>query len=90
MCTDLSIANLSGANLSGANLSGANLSGTNLSGVILFGVNLSEAKLRGANVEKAQFARNLGVSEETKVDLIRRGAIFEDSTSESFSTLTTG
>jgi uncharacterized protein YjbI with pentapeptide repeats len=91
---NLSGANLSGANLSGANLSGANLSGANLSGANLSDAKLSGAKLRGANlrgaklrgaflssavVEKAQFGANLGLTEEVKFDLKRRGAIFEDS-----------
>jgi uncharacterized protein YjbI with pentapeptide repeats len=77
---------LSSANLSGADLSSANLSGANLFSAILRGANLSEAKLRGANLENAQFSGNLGISQETKLDWIRRGAIFEDSTDESIAT----
>jgi uncharacterized protein YjbI with pentapeptide repeats len=91
---DLSGANLSGANLSGADLSDADLSGAdlsdadlsgaNLSGANLSDANLSDANLRGANlidaiVEKAQFGASLGLTEEMKIDLKRRGAIFEDS-----------
>jgi uncharacterized protein YjbI with pentapeptide repeats len=71
---NLSDANLSGANLSDANLSGANLSGANLSGADLSGANLSNTK-----VEKARFSSNLGISESMKQDLIKKGAIFEDS-----------
>jgi uncharacterized protein YjbI with pentapeptide repeats len=87
--TDLSGANLSGANLSGANLSRANLSRANLSGADLSGADLSGADLSGADlidanlsktkVEKARFSSNLGISESMKQDLIKQGAIFEDS-----------
>jgi uncharacterized protein YjbI with pentapeptide repeats len=64
-------------------LSIAELGGANLSGA-----NLSEADLRGANVENTQFAKNLGISEETKLVLLRRGAIFEDSTGNRSEVLT--
>jgi uncharacterized protein YjbI with pentapeptide repeats len=74
----LSIADLRGANLSGADLSSATLCGANLGGAILRGVNLSEANLRGANLKKAKFSRISGICEKTKLDWIRRGAIFED------------
>ncbi len=40
---------------------------------------LISACLSGAVVEKAQFGANLGLTEEMKLDLKRRGAIFEDS-----------
>jgi uncharacterized protein YjbI with pentapeptide repeats len=66
---DLRFADLSGAKLSGADLSGADLSGANLSG----------ANLSGIQVEKTRFLDNLGITEEQKKDLIKRGAIFEDS-----------
>jgi uncharacterized protein YjbI with pentapeptide repeats/transcriptional regulator with XRE-family HTH domain len=94
---DLSRAILFGANLSGAylnganlisailtdtNLSGADLSGANLSGAYLNGANLSRAYLIGAVVEKAQFGDNLGLTEEIKLDLKQRGAIFEDSSGD--------
>jgi uncharacterized protein YjbI with pentapeptide repeats len=87
-------ANMRGANLSSANLSGADLRGANLNGAILRGADLSSANLRFANlrfanlsganlsgavVENAQFGDNLGLTEEMKLDLKRRGAIFEDS-----------
>jgi uncharacterized protein YjbI with pentapeptide repeats len=81
---NLSGANLSHANLSAANLSGANLSYADLSGADLIYANLSHADLRGADlsktkVEQAQFRANLGISGSMKQDLIKRGAIFEDS-----------
>lgn len=80
---NLSGANLSGCSLSGCSLSGANLSNTNLSNTDLSntdlrGANLSGANLSGAKVQNAQFGDNLGISEETKSDLSKRGAIFDD------------
>jgi uncharacterized protein YjbI with pentapeptide repeats len=90
----LSRADLSGAYLSGANLSGADLIGANLSGAYLRSADLIDADLRSAaligadlsgadlsqtKVEKARFSSNLGISESMKQDLIRQGAIFEDS-----------
>ena len=72
-------ANLKGADLSGANLSGANLSGANLSGADLSGADLSDADLIGANVQDAQFGNNIGIPEEMRADLTRRGAVFIDS-----------
>lgn len=60
----LALANLSGANLSGANLSEANLTNTNLS---------------GADVREARFGKNPGITEERKLNLKHRGAIFEES-----------
>ena len=86
--TNLSGANLINANLisadlgNGANLSGANLSGANLSGANFRSFNLSDADLSGANVENARFGNNRGISKEMKVDLIRRGAIFEDNSGD--------
>ena len=81
---NLSEANLSRADLSGANLSEVHLIGTNLIGANLIGANLIGANLIGAdlsytNVENARFANNLGISEDLKLDLINRGAIFDDS-----------
>ena len=80
---DLSGADLSGADLSGADLSGANLSGANLSGADLIDANLSKTK-----VEKARFSSNLGFSESMKQDLIKQGAIFEDSPGDRSDVLT--
>ncbi len=87
--TDLSNANMSGANLSHAelssaflglaNLSGSNLSHANLSGAYLSFANLSGTDLSGAEVRNATFGHNQGLSEDIKLDLKRRGAIFEDS-----------
>jgi uncharacterized protein YjbI with pentapeptide repeats len=86
---DLSGADLIGADLRGAYLSRADLRGAylrfvNLSGADLSGANLRRADLSGANlsktkVEKARFRANLGFSESMKQDLIKQGAIFEDS-----------
>ncbi|MEG4231878.1 pentapeptide repeat-containing protein [Microcoleus sp. Pol11C3] len=80
---NLICANLSGAYLSGANLSGADLSGANLSGANLSGANLSETK-----VKKALFSSNSGISESMKQDLIKQGAIFEDSPGDRSEVLT--
>jgi uncharacterized protein YjbI with pentapeptide repeats/DNA-binding Xre family transcriptional regulator len=76
---DLSEANLSEADLSGADLSRAYLSKANLSGADLSETNLSEVNLSDTVVKKAQFGANLGLTEGMKLDLERRGAIFEDS-----------
>ncbi len=75
----LSDANLSGVDLSDADLSGANLIGADLSGANMSDANLSGADLSGAVVEKARFGANVGLTEKMKLDLKRRGAIFEDS-----------
>ena len=91
---NLSGANLSGANLSRADLSdaelfraeliGANLFRTNLFRSELGAANLIAANLIGANlidvnVESTRFTDCLGISESLKLDLINRGAIFNDS-----------
>jgi uncharacterized protein YjbI with pentapeptide repeats len=78
----LSGANLSEANLRGANLSGADLSKANLSGAILSEADLSEADLSGAKVENAIFIDATGITPEQKQDLIRRGAIFGDTSND--------
>ena len=100
---NLSGADLSGANLSGANLIRANLSRANLSRANLRGADLSGADLSGANliradliradlsetkVEKARFSSNSGISESMKQDLIKQGAIFEDSPGDRSGVLT--
>jgi uncharacterized protein YjbI with pentapeptide repeats len=89
----LALANLSGANLSSANLSEANLSSANLSDANLTDANLSGADLHRASlmlanlsgtawlnsrVEEARFSRSLGLSEQWKLDLKQRRAIFEE------------
>ena len=88
----LALANLSSANLSSANLSEANFSSANLSDANLTNANLSQADLHRASlmlanlsgttwlksrVEEARFSKNLGLSEQWKLDLKQRGAIFE-------------
>jgi uncharacterized protein YjbI with pentapeptide repeats len=85
---NLVFANLNGANLSHANLknvyliyadlSSTNLSNTNLSDAHLHLADLSSTIFNNANVKNAKFRANLGISESIKIDLIRRGAIFED------------
>jgi hypothetical protein len=75
------------ANLIGANLSGAILREANLSVAILIKANLSDANLRGANlsgaeVENAIFTNATGITPEQKQDLIRRGAIFGDTSND--------
>jgi len=67
----LALANLSSANLSSANLSDANLSNANLA-------NLSGTTWSNSRVEEARFSQNSGFSEEWKLDLKQRGAIFEE------------
>jgi len=79
---DLRGANLSGADLSKANLSGAILSEADLSGAILSEADLSEADLSGAKVENAIFIDATGITPEQKQDLIRRGAIFGDTSND--------
>jgi CheY-like chemotaxis protein len=74
---DLSAADLTAADLNTANLQEADLRGANLSYSKLCDANLSGANLSGAQVKKTLFASNLGISQENKLDLIRRGAIFE-------------
>jgi uncharacterized protein YjbI with pentapeptide repeats/DNA-binding Xre family transcriptional regulator len=90
---NLSGANLSGANLSGATLSGANLSGADLKSADLKSADLKSADLKsadlksadlkgadlkGADVENTRFGDNQGISASMKLDLKKRGAIFED------------
>lgn len=94
---NLSSANLSGTNLSNADLSGANLSNARLIDAVLHSTNLRNADLRntnlsgadlsgadlsGAKLKNARFKDNLGLSQETKLNLKRVGAIFEDSVQE--------
>lgn len=85
---NLSEADLSGADLSKANLIRANLSEANLIRANLSGANLSEADLIYAKVKGARFAYNLGISESLKLDLINRGAIFDDSRGDRSGVLT--
>jgi uncharacterized protein YjbI with pentapeptide repeats/DNA-binding Xre family transcriptional regulator len=79
--TNLRGADLSDANLSDANLRGADLSNANLSGANLRGADLSDTNLSDANVERARFSSGIafGITEQLKQELIKRGAIFEES-----------
>jgi uncharacterized protein YjbI with pentapeptide repeats len=90
---DLTFAYLSGADLSGANLFGADLTFAKLSGADLRFAYLRRADLSGVHlsntkVEKARFSSNLGFSESMKQDLIKQGAIFEDSPGDRSEVLT--
>jgi uncharacterized protein YjbI with pentapeptide repeats len=89
---DLSEAKLSGADLWGADLVWAKLSGAkliyanlieaNLSRAKLIEADLSEANLSGADVKNAIFIDATGITPEQKQDLIRRGAIFGDTSND--------
>jgi hypothetical protein len=89
---NLSVAILREAILSGAILREAILSGAFLGWVILReadlreadlrGANLSGADLSGANVKNAIFIDATGITPEQKQDLIRRGAIFGDTSND--------
>jgi hypothetical protein len=68
--------NLSGTYLRDASLIGANLIGSNLKDASLINANLIDADLSGANVEKARFGNNQGITKSMKDELIKRGAIF--------------
>ena len=76
-------ANLINADLRGADLRGANLRGAYLIGANLSGANLSDAYLSGASlsraiVAKCRFGSGIELNEAEKIDLQRRGAIFDD------------
>lgn len=71
-------ANLKGADLYKASLALANLSGAKLENANLVEVNLTNTNLSGAKVESAIFGNNSGLSEEMKVNLQERGAIFQE------------
>ena len=84
---DLSRANLREADLWGADLSEADLSRADLWGANLWGANLIEADLSGADlsgadVKNAIFINATGITPEQKQDLIRRGAIFGDTSND--------
>ncbi|MBE9245384.1 pentapeptide repeat-containing protein [Microcystis aeruginosa LEGE 00239] len=79
---DLSGANLIEADLRGAFLSEANLSEAFLSEAHLSWANLSGAILSGADVKNAIFIGATGITREQKQDLIRRGAIFGDTSND--------
>ncbi len=65
-----------------ANLSVAILIKANLRGAILSGANLWIADLSGAEVENAIFINATAITPEQKQDLIRRGAIFGDTSND--------
>ncbi|MBD2115247.1 MULTISPECIES: pentapeptide repeat-containing protein [Cyanophyceae] len=71
-------ADLSEAILVGADLIGTNLREANLREATLSGADLREADFSGANVEKAFFANSSGLTPDTKLNLLLRGAIFQD------------
>lgn len=75
--TNLSDTDLHGIDLHGVNLHGAKLNHTNLSGADLSNANLSDANFRHAKVHLARFGNNLGLSEDKKLKLTWRGAIFD-------------
>lgn len=78
--TTLRNANLTRANLTGADLSSSNLYGVNLERAVLVEANLADTNLTSAEVTEAEFGDGIGLSEEEKLDLVRRGAIFSDGT----------
>lgn len=51
----------------------------NLRGANLSRARLNEADLSEVNVRYARFANNVGISEALKIELINKGAIFDDS-----------
>jgi hypothetical protein len=85
---NLSSCNLRGANLRNIYLKGADLTGTDLTGADLTGTDLTDANLIGADlintnftntdVTRTLFGRNIGLLQSDKLDLERRGAIFQD------------
>ena len=75
-------ADLSRANLREADLWGADLSEADLSRADLWGANLIEADLSGADVKNAIFINATGITPEQKQDLIRREAIFGDTSND--------
>ena len=80
--TTLYKVDLSGAILIVADLSEANLRGANLWGANLIEADLSGADLSGADVKNAIFINATGITPEQKQDLIRRGAIFGDTSND--------
>ncbi|MEL6383066.1 MAG: pentapeptide repeat-containing protein [Cyanobacteria bacterium J06626_18] len=78
---DLSHAVLSRAILRSADLSQAILCGALLSDAVLYGAVLQDTDLTDALVGKATFGNNLGLTEQDKDDLKQRGAIFQESRS---------
>ena len=72
---DLRNANLRNANLRDANLFGADLRFANLFDANLSGANLSDADLFRADLRDADITNAIGLSDETRADLIESGAV---------------
>ncbi|MEG4208893.1 pentapeptide repeat-containing protein [Microcoleus sp. S13_B4] len=85
---DLSDADFRSANLRSANLRSADLRSADLRSADLRGADLRGADLSKTKVEEARFSSKLGVSESMKQDLIKKGAIFEDSPGDRSEVLT--
>lgn len=79
---DLTEAKLCGAQLPDANLQGADLRRSDLNGADLRRADLTNAKLSGANVQGTNFEGCIGLTDDTKRNLKKRGAIFKDSVAE--------
>ncbi len=79
---------LVGANLREVDLSGVDLSKADLTGADLRGAILKQTNLKDAKVERALFGNNLGISEATKYELEKLGAIFEELPRNNFPWLT--
>jgi Pentapeptide repeats (8 copies) len=69
---------LRSSNLISADLSYADFTDADLRNANLTEANLTNTSFIGANIKKARFGYNLGISQNMKLDLIERGAIFED------------
>lgn len=76
--TDLVGADLSQSDLSGADLTKADLSDANLTETNFIKTNLTETIFKDAKLKYARFGNNPGLSEDMKLDLGKRGAIFEN------------
>ncbi|NES85747.1 MAG: hypothetical protein F6K10_32575 [Moorea sp. SIO2B7] len=74
---NLSYANLSHSLLRHLNISSVNLSNANLSNANLFNTNWDD--IRNENVKNTQFNNNSGISQEIKLGLEQKGAIFNKS-----------
>ena len=75
---NLKYADLKYADLRYADLRGANLKYADLGYADLRGANFSSTNFSNANVKNARFINSTGISESMKLDLIQRGAYFED------------
>jgi|GEM_PF-2440451 len=82
------VEDLAGANLREVDLSGVDLSKADLRRADLRGAILKQTNLTDARVEKTLFGNNLGLSEATKHELEKLGAIFEELPRENLPWLT--